>query len=141
MPPPSIRFLQNSQQSIPVLIEFIHETVRQGAHLPAIQALVIGAPSIVNAEQGVIEWAPILNWRDVPLKEILECEFNIPVLIENDVNLATLGEFWKGAGRGIKQDMLFVSVGEGVGAGIIINGELYLGATHQPAKWLTSSPM
>lgn len=121
---------KDSQHSIPVLIEFIHEIVHQGAHLPTIQALVIGAPSIVNAEQGVIEWAPILNWRDVPLKQILECEFNIPVLIENDVNLATLGEFWKGAGRGIKQNMLFVSVGEGVGAGIVINGELYLGATH-----------
>lgn len=121
---------KDSQQSIPVLIDFIHETICQGTGLPAIEVLIVGAPSIVNAEQGIIEWAPILNWRDVPLKHILEKEFNIPVLIENDVNLATLGEFWKGAGRGIKNNMLFVSVGDGVGAGIIINGELYLGATH-----------
>jgi predicted NBD/HSP70 family sugar kinase len=78
----------------------------------------------------VIEWAPVLNWRDIPLKKLLESEFEIPVLIENDVNLATLGEFWKGAGRGIQQNMLFISVGAGVGAGLIINGELYLGATH-----------
>jgi glucokinase len=122
--------LRDTEHSLPVLIEFIHEMFYRGAHLPPIEALVIGAPSIVNADEGVIEWAPSLNWRNIPLKEILEREFNVAVLVENDVNLAALGEFWKGAGHTTKENMIFVSVGEGVGSGIIINGELYLGATH-----------
>jgi glucokinase len=121
---------RDKQHYIAGLIEFIYKTMHRGIHLPAIEALVIGVPSIVNADEGIVEWAPILNWRNVPLKKILEAEFNIPVLIENDVNLAALGEFWKGAGQGTKENMLFVSVGEGVGSGLIINGELYSGATH-----------
>jgi glucokinase len=120
----------DTQQSIQELIDFIRNFQQESAGIPAVEALVIGAPSIVNAEQGVIEWAPMLNWRDVPLKKILEDEFKVAVLIENDVNLAALGEFWKGAGKKIKENMLFISVGSGVGAGIIINGELYSGATH-----------
>jgi predicted NBD/HSP70 family sugar kinase len=60
----------------------------------------------------------------------LEEEFHIAVLIENDVNLAALGEFWKGAGKKIKKNMLFISLGTGIGAGIVLNGELYWGSTH-----------
>jgi predicted NBD/HSP70 family sugar kinase len=120
----------DTAKSIQDLIELIHSLFQAASELPPIAVLVIGAPSIVNAEQGLIEWAPSLNWKDVPLREILEEEFHTIVLVENDVNLAALGEFWKGAGRKINQNMLFVSAGTGIGAGIILNGELYLGSTH-----------
>ena len=60
----------------------------------------------------------------------MEQEFQITTLIDNDVNLAALGEFWKGAGKKIKKNMLFISVGTGIGAGVILNGELYRGSTH-----------
>ena len=116
--------------SIQELIELIHNLLQVAVDLPHVAVLVIGAPSIVNAEEGVIEWTPSLEWKNIPLKTILEEEFHIAVLVENDVNLAALGEFWKGAGRKIKKNMLFVSVGTGIGAGIILNGELYSGATH-----------
>jgi glucokinase len=116
--------------SIQNLIEIIRSLFQAAVDLPPIAVLVIGAPSIVSAEEGAIEWAPSLNWKDVPLRKILEEEFPTTVLVENDVNLAALGEFWKGAGRKINKNMLFVSVGTGIGAGIILDGELYLGSTH-----------
>ena len=117
-------------RSIQELIELIHTLHRAALGLPPVAALVIGAPSIINKKESIIEWAPSLDWRNIPLKKILEEEFHITVIVENDVNLAALGEFWKGAGRKIKKNMLFVSVGTGIGAGIILNGDLYLGATH-----------
>ncbi len=120
----------DTAKSIQDLIELIRNLCQTAVNLPPIAVLVIGAPSIVNAEGGIIEWAPSLNWTDVPLKKILEEEFPTTVLVENDVNLAALGEFWKGAGRKINKNMLFVSVGAGIGAGIILNGELYMGSTH-----------
>jgi glucokinase len=120
----------DTAKSIQDLIELIRSLCQAAVNLPPIAVLVIGAPSIVNAEEGVIEWAPSLNWKDVPLRKILEEEFPNTVLVENDVNLAALGEFWKGAGRKINKNMLFVSVGTGIGAGIILDGELYLGSTH-----------
>jgi glucokinase len=122
--------LGDETKSIPELIWVINNVLQAVVDLPPVEVIAIGAPSIVSAEEGVIEWAPSLEWKNIPLKKILEEEFQIPVLIENDVNLAALGEFWKGAGKKIKKNMLFVSVGTGIGAGIILNGELYSGATH-----------
>jgi predicted NBD/HSP70 family sugar kinase len=97
--------------------------------LPPVEAIAIGAPSIVQRDSGVIEWAPALGWENLPLKDILEQRFTCPALVENDVNLAALGEYWKGAGRQVQQHMVFVSVGTGIGAGIIVNGELLRGAS------------
>ena len=54
----------------------------------------------------------------------------LPVIVENDVNLTAAGEYWKGAGRSVRQNLVFISIGSGVGAGIILNGELYRGATN-----------
>jgi glucokinase len=120
----------DTNESIDDLIKIIRNLMRSAADLPQVDVLVIGAPSIVNTERGLIEWAPSLKWKNIPLRNILEEIFHITVLIENDVNLAALGEFWKGAGKKVRRNMLFVSVGTGIGAGIILNGELYSGATH-----------
>ncbi len=117
-------------RSIPELIGLIRGLSTATANLPSPEAIVVGAPSIVDADAGVIEWAPSLAWNAVPLKKILEKEFQRAVLIENDVNLAALGEFWKGVGERVKKNIVFVSVGTGIGAGIVLNGELYRGATY-----------
>ena len=72
-------------KSIPELIGLITNMLQAVVAFPPVEILVIGAPSIVSAEEGMIEWAPSLGWKNVPLKKILEEEFQIPVLIENDV--------------------------------------------------------
>ena len=119
----------DTRRSIDQLTSLLHRQIIPPPGSAPPRAIVIGAPSIVNPALGMIEWAPSLGWKDLPLGEIVEAEFNLPVRVENDVNLAALGEYWKGAARGAS-NLVFVSVGTGIGAGVILGGELYYGATH-----------
>ncbi len=91
-----------------------------------IRGIGVGVPAITLAPEGIVTWAPSLGWRDLPLKKILASRFSVPVLVENDVNLAALGEWGFGAGRGT-QNMVCIAVGTGIGAGIIMGGALYTG--------------
>jgi glucokinase len=92
-----------------------------------VRGVGVGAPSIVNFRDGTVAWAPYLGWRNLPLKRRLEEALGLPVFVENEVNLIALGERWFGAGRG-KCQLICVSLGAGVGAGLILNGQLYRGA-------------
>jgi glucokinase len=91
----------------------------------------VGAPGVTLNAEGIVTWAPSLQWRDYPLKEKLTSRFNLPVVVENDVNMAALGELWFGAGQNIR-NMVLVVISTGIGAGIVIDGMLYRGA-HQAA--------
>jgi glucokinase-like ROK family protein len=91
-----------------------------------LRGIGIGAPSITLHQEGIVVWAPSLGWRNLPLKKILEDRFQVPVFVENDVNLAALGESWYGTGKGI-HNLVCISIGTGIGAGIIIGGKLYRG--------------
>ncbi len=117
-------------QSLAELVELVGGLLQSSDDCAPVEMIVVGAPSIVDSFSGVIEWAPSLGWENVPLQAILENEFKLPVLIENDVNLAALGEWWQGAGKSAADNLVFVSLGTGIGAGLILNGELYRGATN-----------
>lgn len=121
--------VEDPRQSLVELMSLIHRLAQTAGATAPLAAIAIGAPSIVNASAGILEWAPSLNWSNLPLKQIIEQEFQIPALVENDVNLAALGEYWKGAGKHAVNNMVFVSLGTGIGAGIIVNGDLYRGAS------------
>jgi glucokinase len=92
-----------------------------------LRGIGIGAPGVTLYREGVVTWAPSLKWRDYPLKTKLEEHFKLPISIDNDVNLAALGELWFGAGQSTR-NMALISVGTGIGAGIIIDGALYRGS-------------
>jgi predicted NBD/HSP70 family sugar kinase len=92
-----------------------------------VRGVGIGAPSIVIFPQGIVTWAPILGWRNLPLKQRLEEALGLPVFVENEVNLIALGESWRGAGRGIR-NLICISLGAGIGAGLILGGQLYRGS-------------
>ncbi len=87
----------------------------------------IGAPGIVDPE-GHILFTPYLELSEVNLKQILEEKFNIPTVIDNEANTGALGEHLYGAGKNAI-NLIYVSVGIGIGTGIIMNGQLYKGAT------------
>ncbi|MEW6106670.1 MAG: ROK family transcriptional regulator [Bacillota bacterium] len=87
-----------------------------------------GVPGLVEMEHGVLKFAPNLRWKNVPLKDLLQERFDVPVYVDNEANVGALGEKWFGAGQGIRH-MVYLSVGVGLGAGIVVNGELYRGAT------------
>ena len=88
----------------------------------------IGISGFVDAARGIELYSPILGWREVPLAAPLSQLVGLPVYLENDVNALTLAERWYGAGRAFR-NFVCVTVGEGIGAGVVIGGELYRGAT------------
>src|SRR6266540_7120097 len=98
-----------------------------GVPYERILAVTAGAPGPVNLETGVVALAPNLSgWRDVPLRSILQTAIGSTVFVENDVNLALLGERWRGAARG-HDTFAFIFVGTGLGAAFLINGRLHHG--------------
>jgi glucokinase len=92
-----------------------------------VRGIGVGAPGVTRHEEGIVTWAPSLQWRDYPLRHKLEEQIGIPVSVDNDVNLAVLGELWFGAGRNVR-NMVLITVGTGIGSGIVINGVLYRGS-------------
>ena len=93
-----------------------------------VRGIGVGAPGITLHKEGVVRWAYSLNWRDFPLKARLTEHYHLPITVDNDVNLAAMGELWFGAGQNI-QNMILIVSGAGIGAGIIIDGALYRGAS------------
>lgn len=94
---------------------------------PDVKGIGIGVPSVVDVEKGIVyNVTNIPSWVEVPLKDILEKEFNLPVFINNDVNCFTLGEYWFGEAKGYKS-IVGMAIGTGLGAGIIVNDHLYIG--------------
>ena len=92
-----------------------------------VTSIGIGVPSVVDTAKGIVyNVANIPSWQEVHLKEIFEKRFGIPVHINNDANCFSLGESHFGQGRGYK-DVVGITLGTGVGSGIIINGHLYEG--------------
>jgi len=91
-----------------------------------IRGIGVGTPGVTLYEEGVVTWAPSLGWRNLPLRDILAERFALPVVVENDVNLAALGEYGFGAARGASSAVC-IAVGTGIGAGIIIDRKIYRG--------------
>lgn len=89
-----------------------------------VRGIGISVPGIV--QDGMIVNAPSLGWQKFYLADEVQQRFGIPTFLENDANLAALGESWFGVGGG--GDLVFISVSTGIGAGVIINGEIYRGA-------------
>ncbi len=90
-------------------------------------AASIGAPGSIDRHRGVVHEAPNLGWSEFPLGPQLERRLRVPVLVDNDVNVGTVGEHVLGAGAGADH-MVGIFVGTGIGGGIIANGRLYEGS-------------
>lgn len=94
-----------------------------------IKGIGIGGPGQIDSEKGIVRCFPnIPGWINVPLSNLMEQEFQVPAKVDNDVRVATLGEYHFGAGKGYK-DIVCITVGTGIGSGIIINGQLVRGAS------------
>lgn len=97
---------------------------------PAVNSVGVGMPGFVNFEKGIVYGLTnVPDWIDVPLKSILEAKLNLPVMVDNDANCMAIAEWHLGAGRGF-QHVIFVSLGTGVGGGIIANGQMVRGMRH-----------
>lgn len=87
----------------------------------------MGVPGAVQ-DKGLVKVAVNLGWKNVDVKDFFKDKVNYPYLVENDANVAALGETWQGAGKGYK-NVVMVTLGTGVGGGIIIDGNIVSGAT------------
>jgi glucokinase len=97
--------------------------LRDAGHAAAIG---IGSPGNIDAASGAVLYSPNFGWNDVPLGETLRQRFTLPVFVANDARCATLGEYTFGTGAGTK-DFVLLTLGTGIGGGIVGRGELLLG--------------
>jgi glucokinase len=105
------------------------EAMLQQTSVPrnSLHAIAAGAPGVTDTDQGiVIATSYLMGWRDVPLRALLEAALNVPASIDNDVNLAAIGESWAGMAQGAR-DFVFLAIGTGIGAGIMLNGQIFRG--------------
>lgn len=102
----------------------------QNLAIPNLRGVGVGAPGPLDPKKGEIYYAPNLSgWSHVPLKKLLETELGGYVQVENDANAAALAEYRFGAGRGTRS-MVCLTLGTGVGGGIILRGKVWRGATY-----------
>jgi glucokinase len=99
---------------------------QSGVGRSAIPCAGIGSPGPLNSRSGIIFETPNLGWTNVPLAKMLAEELKLPAFLENDAVAACWGEYWKGAGQGVKS-MFILTLGTGVGGGLILDGKVWRG--------------
>lgn len=114
-----------------VIIENINRSINHaleqaGLDHRSIIRIGVGSPGPLSTGEGIIYENSNLPWKNVPIVDLLEEKTGIPVKLENDANAAAMGEKWFGAGRGI-DNLIYVTISTGIGAGIIIERQVYHG--------------
>ena len=94
----------------------------------SVAGIGVGSPGPVARKSGVVLETPNLGWRNVPLRDLIGEATGLPVALDNDANCAAYGEWWQGAGRGADR-LIGLTLGTGIGGGIVIGGEIYHGAS------------
>ena len=111
--------------------EAITELIKETKSDPKnIESIGFGFPGQIDYQKGIVRLAPnIPGWVNVPIAEIMEKQFGIPTRVDNDVRCAALGELNYGAGQGC-DNLICITVGTGIGSGLVINGKLVRGASN-----------
>jgi len=118
---------RDGEAALALVYQLLDELIAGAGSL--ILGIGIGAPGLLDADQGIVRTAVNLDWQDLPLGSILAKRYGVPVFIANDSQVAALGEFTFGQHNGV-ENLAVLKVGRGVGAGIIIAGDLYYGDGH-----------
>ncbi|GKS12072.1 glucokinase [Paenibacillus chitinolyticus] len=109
------------------IVEYVHRIVDESPYeWEQVAGIGAGIAGFMDIPTGFVELSPNLGWRNIAVKKTLEEKLGKTVKIDNDANVAALGEAWGGAGRGIP-NLVCYTLGTGVGGGIIINGKIYQG--------------
>jgi glucokinase len=119
--------------TLDAIVHTITEAVgRAGIAWDAIGAIGVAAPGHIDSARGVVRWAPNFGewreglfheWREVPLGDALQTRLGIPVRLGNDANLAALGEYYYGTGRGQAKGLVMLTLGTGIGGGVVLTRE------------------
>ncbi|HSJ75612.1 MAG TPA: ROK family protein [Gemmatimonadales bacterium] len=104
------------------------ERTRQEVRGADIIGVGVGAPGPLDTKRGIVLLTPNLGWVNLPLRQIIHERLGLPAALDNDANCAVLGEWWMGAARGTR-NAIGITIGTGIGGGIIVDGKLYHGAS------------
>lgn len=120
--------IRDAQAVVGLICEGVEKLLQQTSiSRSKLRAIAAGAPGVTNVDEGiVIATSYLLGWRDVPLRTLLESALGIPAAVDNDVNMAAIAESRIGAAKGTR-DFVFVAVGTGIGAGIVLDGQIFHG--------------
>jgi len=111
-----------------VITAAVEATIAEsGVDRQRVLGIGVGMAGVVDGEAGVCRYSPFFGWRNVQFARPLADHFGLPVYLENDVNTLTIAEQWFGYGHGVDH-FVVVTVGRGIGAGIVVNGQFYRGA-------------
>jgi glucokinase-like ROK family protein len=116
-------------------LSILHEAMQVGG--PACGTLLgmaVGVPGLVDQATGSLLFAPNLGWKDLQIRSILQESFNVPLFVDNEANIAALGEHYFGAAQGY-DEVLYISAGVGLGGGIVHGGRLFSGVTGVGAEF------
>ncbi len=103
------------------------ETLREVAGAEIV-GVGVGAPGPLDTKRGIVLLTPNLGWVDLPLRQIIRDRLGLPAALDNDANCAVLGEWWVGAARESRH-AIGITIGTGIGGGLILDGKLYHGAS------------
>jgi glucokinase len=116
------------------IVEMIETSISKvlaasGGTRDQIAGVGIGSPGPLDRKTGVVINTPNLGWRNFPLRDLISNAVGFPATLDNDANCATYGEWWLGAGRREVETLVGVTLGTGIGGGIVLNGEIYHGVS------------
>ena len=121
----------NGDEALTHVYQLLDQLIEQ-AHAPLL-GIGLGTPGVIDAERGVIHTAVNLNWHDLPLRDLLQTRYHLPIHIVNDSQAAALAEYTYGYGRQ-ESDLAVVKAGRGISAGLILDGQLYHGRLRSGAS-------
>lgn len=121
--------MREPEQVICLVLDGVKDCLAQvQASSRALRSIAIGVPGVTDVENGIVmATSYLMGWENVPLRALVEKELHIPVVIDNDVNFAAIGESWAGIAKGVR-DFIFLAIGTGIGAGIFLDGRVYRGS-------------
>jgi glucokinase len=108
--------------------DVIVDVVAELAAAHPVEAVGVGAAGWIDASRSTVLFAPNIAWRDEPLRDYVQTATGLPVIVENDANVAAWAEFRYGAARNADESMVMLTIGTGVGGGIVLDGELFRGS-------------
>jgi len=116
---------RNGEAAVEAVLELIGQLINRNGASPLL-GVGIGAPGLVDSRAGTVRWSVNLDWSDLPLAKLVEERFGVPVVVANDAHAAAVAESIF-AGNRWPPNLVVVRVGRGIGAGIILNGQLFQG--------------
>ena len=130
------RFVQPTPSHSPQAVEdaIVDLVGRLRANHPGVESVGIGAAGWVDNTQSVVRFSPHLAWREEPLQRQLAERIDLPLIVDNDANAAAWAEYRFGAGRG-SSVLVCITLGTGIGGGLVINGQLFRGAYGMAGEW------